>query len=187
MRVVWNIPNLLTLARVLSAPTLAWLILRDNYLLALYVFLGAAATDALDGFLARHLHQETEFGAALDPLADKLIGLTVLILLTLQHWIPLWLTLAVVVRDSVIVAGAFAYHRLFGELEIRPPALGKLHIFLMFIVLLATLAHAAKWPSIAPWLPWAHGVLLISALATLVQYVWLWGRKAEREAARRAV
>ena len=186
MRVVWNIPNLLTLARVLSAPTLAWLILRDNYLLALYVFIAAALTDAIDGFLARRLHQETEFGAALDPLADKLIGLTVLILLTMQHWIPLWLTLVVVMRDSVIVAGAFAYHRLFGEIEIRPPALGKLHIFLMFVVLLATLAYAAKWPAIAPWLTWAHGVLLISALATLAQYVWLWGKKAEREAARRA-
>ncbi len=186
MRVVWNIPNLLTLVRVLSAPALAWLILRNDYQFALYVFLGAAVTDAIDGFLARRLHQETEFGAALDPLADKLIGLTVLILLTVQQWIPLWLALVVVMRDSVIVAGAFAYHRLFGEIEIRPPALGKLHILLMFLVLLATLAYAAKWPVIAPWLPWAHGVLLVSALVTLVQYVWLWARKAEREAARRA-
>jgi CDP-diacylglycerol--glycerol-3-phosphate 3-phosphatidyltransferase len=111
MKVVWNVPNLLTLLRVLATPLLAYFLLRAHYHYALYTFAAAALTDMLDGFVARHFNRATEFGAALDPLADKLITLTCLLILTFQTLVPLWLTLVMVVRDAVIVAGAFAYHQ----------------------------------------------------------------------------
>ena len=76
MKVVWNVPNVLTALRVLAAPLLAYFLMRGHYDYALYTFVLAAFTDALDGFIARHFNQYTEFGAALDPLADKLITLT---------------------------------------------------------------------------------------------------------------
>ena len=185
MEVVWNIPNVLTLLRVLAAPLLAYFLMRAYYDYALYTFAAAAMTDVLDGFVARHFNRTSEFGAALDPLADKLIMLTCLLILTFQALVPLWLTLAMVVRDTVIVAGAFAYHRLFGEVEIHPTWLGKLHTSIAFALFMGVLADAAHVIDVAAWRAPAFLAVLATALASLVQYVVLWGRKATR-ASRRA-
>ena len=186
MKLVWNVPNALSFLRVLAAPALAYFLLRGRFDFALYIFAAAAFTDALDGFIARYFHLQTEFGAALDPLADKLVTLTCLLILTFQSWIPLWLTLAIVVRDAVIVAGAFTYHHLFGAIDIRPTRLGKFHTFAAFALFIAVLANAAtflSWPSegrLAGYL-----LVLATALASTIQYVVLWGRKAAKESARK--
>lgn len=178
MRVVWNAPNLLTLLRVIAAPLLAYFLMRALYDFALYTFVFAALTDALDGYIARRFKLHTEFGAALDPLADKLITLTCLLILTFQGWVPLWLTLAIMLRDMVIVAGAFFYHHLFGEVDIRPTKLGKFHTFAAFALFIALLAHAAQLIDASNWLTFSFGALLATTLSSLAQYVVLWGRKA---------
>jgi cardiolipin synthase (CMP-forming) len=182
MKVVWNVPNVLTVLRVLAAPVLAYFLMRGHYDYALYTFVLAAITDALDGFIARHFHQYTEFGAALDPLADKLITLTCLLILTFQGLVPLWLTLAMVVRDSVIVAGAFAYHHLFGEIDIHPTWLGKLHTLMAFSLFILVMAHQAHLIALADWLMPAFLAVLFSCLASMTQYVVLWARKAAQAA-----
>ena len=186
MKVVWNVPNVLTLLRVIAAPLLAYFLMRGHYDYALYTFVLAAITDALDGFIARRFDLYTEFGAALDPLADKLITLTCLVVLTFQGWVPLWLTLTIVVRDTVIVAGAFSYHHLFGEVDIHPTCLGKLHTFAAFALFIMVLTHAAQLIDASDWLTASFVALLATTLASMVQYVVLWGRKAALEAARRA-
>lgn len=186
MKVVWNVPNVLTLLRVIAAPLLAYFLMRGHYDYALYTFTFAAITDALDGFIARRFQLYTEFGAALDPLADKLITLTCLVILTFQGWVPLWLTLAIVVRDTVIVAGAFSYHHLFDEVDIHPTWLGKFHTFAAFALFIVVLAHAAKLGDASDWLMTSFVAVLVTTLASMVQYVVLWGRKAAREAERRA-
>lgn len=183
MKVVWNVPNVLTGLRVLAAPLLAWFLMRGQYDYALYTFILAAITDALDGFIARHFNQYTEFGAALDPLADKLITLTCMLILTIQGLVPLWLTLAMVVRDSVIVAGAFAYHHLFGEIDIHPTRLGKLHTVMAFTLFILVMAQQAHLIAMADWLMPAFLAVLLSCLASMMQYVVLWARKAARAAA----
>ena len=182
MKVVWNVPNVLTLLRVLAAPLLAYFLMRGHYNYALLTFALAAITDALDGFIARHFHQYTEFGAALDPLADKLITLTCMLILTFQGLVPLWLTLAMVVRDSVIVAGAFAYHHLFGEIEIHPTGLGKLHTGMAFVLFIMILAQASHLINVANWLLPGFLAVLVSCLASMAQYLVLWARKAKRAA-----
>ncbi len=186
MKVVWNAPNVLTLLRVLAAPLLAYFLMRGYYEYALYTFVLAAITDALDGFIARRFNLYTEFGAALDPLADKLITLTCLVILTFQGWVPLWLTLAIVVRDTVIVAGAFSYHHLFGEVDIHPTWLGKFHTFAAFALFIVVLTHTARLIDASDWLTASFVAVLTTTLASLAQYVVLWGRKAALEAARRA-
>lgn len=183
MKVVWNVPNVLTLLRVLAAPLLAYFLVRAYYDYALYTFAAAAMTDVLDGFIARHFNRSTAFGAALDPLADKLITLTCLFILTFQALVPLWLTLAMVVRDTIIVAGAFAYHRLFGEVEIHPTRLGKLHTFIAFALFMGVLADAARLIDVSAWRTPAFLAVLATSLASMAQYVMLWGRKAARRAA----
>lgn len=175
---MWNVPNILTTLRVLAAPLLAYCLMTGHYDVAFYLFIGAALTDALDGWIARRFHLMTHYGAVMDPLADKLVTLTCVILLTWLGWVPLWLTLAMLMRDTVIVAGAFAYHHLFGEVEIRPTRLGKLHTLLAFALFSMVLAHAAEHVDATPALEASFWLVLISTLASLGQYVVLWSRKA---------
>ena len=181
MKVVWNVPNILTLLRVAAAPLLAYLLMRRYYEYALYVFLAAAITDALDGYIARHFHLGTEFGAALDPLADKLITLTCLLILSVQGWVPWWLTLPLVLRDAVIVIGAFTYHHRFGEIDIQPTRLGKLHAFAVFALFILVLAHAAQAIDAAPWFTAGFAAIFVTTLVSLTQYVVLWTRKAAQQ------
>jgi cardiolipin synthase len=181
-----NIPNILTTLRVMAAPLLAYSLLRGYFEFAFYIFILAAVTDALDGWIARHFHLMTHYGAVMDPLADKLITLVCVVLLTWLGLVPLWLTLAMVVRDTVIVSGAFAYHRLFGEVEIRPTWLGKLHTALAFTLFTAVLANAAELIDVSEWLGTFFLFVMATTLASMVQYVVLWARKAVNESARRA-
>lgn len=180
---VMNLPNALTTLRLMAAPAIAGCLLFGRYDWALYLFLAAALTDALDGFIARRFDLVTDYGTVTDPLADKLVTLAVVVLLTWEGRLPLWLTLALVVRDTIIVGGAFAYHRAFGVVEIRPTRLGKLHTLAAFLVLSAVLADGAGLVTLTNVLP--AGFLLVAAttVASGAQYVVLWGRKAAAERA----
>lgn len=173
-----NIPNLLTLLRIVLVPALAWLLLRHAYAAALVVFLAAGISDALDGFLARRWNQFTPLGAMLDPIADKLLTLTCVGLLTWQSLLPIWLALALIARDAAIVAGAAAYHRLRGGLEMAPTLLGKTHTFLVFGLFALILANAGELLSASEWLPFGFGLALVITAASGLHYVWVWGRKA---------
>ena len=76
-----NVPNFITLARLFSVPVVVWLILDGNMLVAFWVFLIAALSDAADGIIAKQFDSETVFGAFLDPIADKLLIASVLLIL----------------------------------------------------------------------------------------------------------
>lgn len=179
---MWNVPNVLTTLRVLAAPLLAYCLMREQYEIALYLFVGAAITDALDGWIARHFHQMTHYGAVMDPLADKLVTLTCVVLLTYLGWVPLWLTVTILIRDVVIVAGAFAYHHRFGGVEIRPSKLGKLHTLLAFSLFTLVLAQASGQVDAMSWLNAGFLLVLASTLASAGQYVFIWSRKAAQAA-----
>lgn len=100
-----NWPNLLTALRVLLAPFMVLFLVRathSHYTAALVLFLVAAATDMIDGFLARRLRRVTDFGKFMDPLADKVIVVSALVSFLYMRLVPLWMVLAVVGRDLVI-------------------------------------------------------------------------------------
>jgi cardiolipin synthase (CMP-forming) len=120
----------------------------------------------------------SRFGAIADPLADKLMMLTVAVMLTLQGSLPWWFTLALVFRDLLIVAGALAYQVTIGPVDIAPTVLSKANTGLGFLLVLAVLAVRAGHASDGVWVD----VLLLTTLGTIVlsgaQYVVLWSRKA---------
>ena len=118
---IFNLPNVITLVRLLAVPVVAWLILHQRWEAACWLFLAAAVSDGIDGLLARWLNQMTQLGAALDTVADKALGVVTLVLLTRAEAIPLWVTLAILLRDSIIVLGALSYRGLAGHLDIHPP------------------------------------------------------------------
>ena len=148
-----NIPNLITLIRLALVPVMGYLLLAGEYGLALVVFFTAALTDLVDGFIARHFKLTSALGATLDPIADKLNMFVATVLLAWGGVLPMWLAIAIVVRDVVIVAGALAYRFTLGHVEIAPTKLSKVNTFIEFGVLLAVMAGAARWIETDRWLP----------------------------------
>lgn len=178
---VLNLPNIISVLRLVAVPVVAWLILQQRWEAACWLFLAAAVSDGIDGLLARWLNQMTQLGAALDTIADKALGVVTLVMLTQAGAIPLWVTLAILLRDSIIVLGALSYRGLAGHLEIHPTWLGKTHMFAEFMLLTAVLAGLGGLLAVDAWLtPLFVGVFVIAVMSG-VQYVWIWGTKARRE------
>lgn len=176
-----NLPNLFTSLRLLAAPGVIWLILEGRWKFACWLFLAAALTDGIDGWLARRLNQTTALGAALDTVTDKALGLGVLIVLSALGLVPAWATLAIVLRDVVVVLGALAYKGLAGHLEIQPTFLGKTNTFAEFAMLALVLGHEAKIVPGDQWLMPMFTLVFATTVASGIQYVWVWSGKAKRE------
>lgn len=100
-----NIPNIITVIRILLVPVTVWLLIAQQFKLAFAVFLFAGASDAVDGFLARRVNARTELGTYLDPLADKALLVSVYGTLGIIKILPAWLVLIVVTRDIMIIGG----------------------------------------------------------------------------------
>ena len=178
---VFNLPNVITLLRLAAVPVVAWLILQQRWDAACWLFLAAAVSDGIDGFLARWLNQLTQLGAALDSIADKALGVVTLVMLTQAGAIPLWVTLAILLRDSIIVLGALSYRGLAGHLEIHPTWLGKTHMFAEFTLLALVLSGLAGLLALDDWRLPLFAIVFAIAVASGVQYVWIWSVKARRE------
>jgi cardiolipin synthase len=178
-----NIPNFLTLLRLFSIPIFLALLSEHRYRYALYLFVAAALTDALDGTVARWFDSRTEIGAFLDPFADKLLLLSAFVTLTFENEFPGWLLGVVVIRDIVIVFGYLMISFFTGErVPVRPSYLGKLSTVMQLGCVIAVLARAGNyWPE-------DFNALLIATVAvtaaSFVHYmyrglVWLRSREPE--------
>lgn len=178
---VVTLPNVISMLRLAAVPVVGWLIFNERWEAACWLFLAAAVSDAIDGLLARWLRQMSRFGAALDSIADKALGLVTLVMLTLEEAIPMWVTLAILVRDTIIMLGALSYRRLAGHIEIHPTWLGKTHMAAEFTLLALVLAELAGLLALEGWLQPLFTVVFAIAVVSGVQYVWIWGAKARRE------
>jgi len=120
-----NLPNALTVLRILLIPFFIGFLTYGHYLWALWTILIAGVTDILDGVIARMANQRTKLGAYLDPLADKLLLTSSFITLSILHLVPGWVAIVVVSRDLIIVAGTLLLHVTQTPIEVAPTALGK--------------------------------------------------------------
>ncbi|HXE17793.1 MAG TPA: CDP-alcohol phosphatidyltransferase family protein [Stellaceae bacterium] len=116
-----SIPNLITLARLLSVPLIIWLVLMDAFKPGLAVFALAGLSDAIDGFVAKRWNQSSALGAMLDPVADKAMLVSLFITLGFMHHLPDWIVILVVFRD-VLLVGGFLFGSALGQ-RIRPDPL----------------------------------------------------------------
>ncbi|OSM05058.1 CDP-alcohol phosphatidyltransferase family protein [Magnetofaba australis] len=175
--VILNVPNTLSFLRIFSAPLFIWLLLNDWMNAALWLFLVAGVTDAVDGFIAKRFGLQTELGAYLDPLADKLLLLSGFITLSVIDVMPLWMTLLVVTRDLVIVGGALVYQLATGALRMEPLIISKLNTVAQITLLVAVLAEQAFGA-----FEWLFTPLLIFAALTTaasgLAYTIEWTRRA---------
>ncbi len=170
MRVL-NIPNTLTIARIVIIPVFVTAVIYDKYRFALYLFLFAALTDTLDGLLARLIDQKTPLGTFLDPLADKFLLITSFILFTIHDWIPKWLTVAVISRDVIVVVGWFLLFAITHTSRVEPVLLGKLAIALQLV----TLAYVLLKVNVASLPPLPSAFFVLTAAVTCIsglQYIY---------------
>lgn len=173
-----DIPNIISVLRLIAVMPVVWLLLEQQFGWALLVFAAAGVSDGVDGFLAKHYGWQSRLGGILDPLADKALLVACFLVLGSIGLIPVWLVMAVIFRDLVIVGGAVLYHYGVEELEAAPLLSSKLNTLVQLVLLVATIMHAGPVP-----LPeWVIDTLVFSCLATVlvsgVQYVWVWSRKA---------
>lgn len=135
-----NIPNLLSLTRIILVPVFVIFLMQDKYYSALIIFIIAGLTDALDGTMARLLNAQTKLGSYLDPIADKLLLTTSFVTLAILGIIPSWLTVIVISRDFMILLGIAILTLMSITFEIKPALVGKvtttLQIGTVFLVLL---------------------------------------------------
>ncbi len=134
-----NIPNAITLVRVILIPFFIDLMIYGYYRWALLIFVLAGLTDALDGMIARITKTKTELGAFLDPLADKLLLLSAFVTLVLLGRLPVWFVIAVVSRDAILALGSLIVYAMTHTIQIRPSFIGKLTTVMQLVVVILSL------------------------------------------------
>ena len=132
---VMNIPNTLTILRIVMIPVFITAVIYGRYRYGLYIFVFAALTDMFDGLSARLTNQKTALGTFLDPLADKFLLVTSFILFSTYGWIPKWFTITVISRDVIVVIGWFLLYLVTQNARVEPVLLGKLAVALELGVL----------------------------------------------------
>ena len=171
-------PYLVCLRGILWREALRFIYQRERFIAALVLIVIAGASDALDGFLAKRFDWRTRLGGLLDPAADKLLLVSVFLSLTYLGRIPVALTGIVVLRDVVIVLGAFSYQLLIGAVKGEPSAISKLNTAcqLSFVLLTITQAEFGWPPRIA--LLMLGAAVVFTSITSGLNYVLRWSKRA---------
>jgi cardiolipin synthase len=173
---VVNIPNTLTLGRILLVPLLVWLIIDQEMFAAFLVFLLAGLSDAADGFLAKRFGWHTELGAYLDPIADKALLVTIYVTLGLAGHLPVWLVIAVVSRDILIVGAVLLAWMMSRPITVKPLLVSKVNTCLQIAlagVVLGRLGLGLGLDNLVWLLIWMTGTFTIISAGA---YFWAWLR-----------
>ena len=174
-----DIPNIISVLRMVLVAPIVYLLLSERYQLALLLIVVASVSDALDGFLAKRYGWSTRLGAFLDPAGDKLLIAWSYGTLAYLGNIPVWLAFIVIFRDVVIVAGSFMYHYLVRRLEGQPTWISKLNTVLEFVFLVLVIWKAGyDWPDDVTITIFGAAVLVTVVLSGY-DYVSNWIRSAQ--------
>lgn len=173
-----NIPNYLTTLRLLIVPIMGYCLYSEHYLIGVILFTLGGATDILDGFIARKYNLITKWGKVFDPLADKLMQITALIFLTLNHYIPIIVLLIVIAKESLMLLGGILLYRK-GKTVMGANWYGKLATVIFYFAIVATIIlkmdkFANKYTAIAVNLSIALAVCC--TLFALIMYVIIYFR-----------
>ncbi len=172
-----TLPNAITLARLLAVPAAVWLVVQGWYEAALWLFLIAGLSDAVDGWLARRLDQVTRLGSLLDPVADKALLVSVFVSLGVRDLLPAWLVILVVFRDALIVSGWLLSQILMPSAQaVRPHWTSKLNTCVQ-LVFAAGVLGALAWPLDIPLAAEiAYAVVATTTVVSGGVYVVVWMR-----------
>lgn len=175
-----TVANMITILRFLLVPAVVYWLLSDDWSLAFAGFLVAGISDGLDGFVARHFNQRSKLGGYLDPMADKLLLVSVFVVLGFLHELPLWLVVAAVSRDGLIVCAVLLSSVMGSPVEVRPLMVSKANTAVQIVlaaVVLAELAFAADFGLSRPALIILSGLLTVASAGA---YLVAWLRHMSR-------
>ncbi|MCF6234894.1 MAG: CDP-alcohol phosphatidyltransferase family protein [Gammaproteobacteria bacterium] len=175
-----DIPNIISVLRICLVPILVWQVLEAQYANVLVLFFIAGFSDGLDGFLAKRYGWVSRLGSILDPIADKFLLVSSFLALGWMGEIPLWLVVAVIVRDVVIVAGAYAYHRIIGEYELKPSYLSKLNTVSQISLVLVVVSALSIVDIDSLLIQYTFYFVMITTLLSGFDYIYHWGIRAWR-------
>jgi cardiolipin synthase len=153
-----NLPNLITLARIIMVPVVVWAIASRQMQIAFLLFLAAGVSDAVDGFIAKRFNMRTQIGALLDPVADKALLVSVYVTLGVSGRLPTWLVILVVFRDLMIIGGFVLIQLLVQKVRWDPLVISKINTALQIFLAAFTLARLGFGAE-------DHGVVTVLVLA----------------------
>ncbi|AOT68851.1 CDP-diacylglycerol--glycerol-3-phosphate 3-phosphatidyltransferase [Geosporobacter ferrireducens] len=162
-----NIPNILTILRFLLIPVFIYVFYSgaaNSIVLAFYVFLLAGITDILDGYIARKYNRITKWGQAMDPLADKLMQMTVLACLTHRQYIPLWVILIIGAKETLLILGSLVLYHYGNKLVIPSNNFGKMATVLFYGAIFAVVFQMPYH------IIWVIAAVVVTLMA-LVKYI----------------
>jgi cardiolipin synthase len=180
-----NIPNLITLGRILLVPVLVWAIAAGEMLAAFILFVAAGISDAVDGFLAKRFGMTSEIGAYLDPLADKALIVSIYVALGITGAIPRWLVILVVSRDIMIVTAVMLSWFVGKPVQVKPLLVSKLNTVAQILFACLVLAALGLGFNPGPLQPFLMGLVAVLTLASVAYYVIEWVRHINRVETRR--
>ncbi len=173
-----NVPNIISLIRLLATPLIVWLILSGEWKIAFYSFVAAGVSDAVDGFIAKRFNAQTKLGAYLDPIADKVLLVAIYVAMGASELLPSWLVILVVSRDFLIIGGALLLYTLDYELDIHPIWTSKVNTFVQIGLAGFILAdHAFNWEFTGYYLGILSAVTACTTVISGAGYLMSWTRQ----------
>jgi cardiolipin synthase (CMP-forming) len=173
-----HIPNIISVIRILLVVPIAMALADQRLALAIILFAVAAVSDAADGYLAKRFGWQSELGALLDPIADKALLVAIFVTLSFMKLVPLWLMVAAVARDVIIVSGATAYRIFIGPLTAHPSLISKINTVLQAGFILAVVS-GAKFSLPPEWvITWLGALVFTTVAVSGIDYVLVYGRRA---------
>ena len=171
-----HIPNTISIFRIFLVIPVIYYIWIDHWQTAFLLMLLAGISDGLDGYIARSYHWESELGATLDPIADKILLVCIFIVLSIKGIVPQWLVVLIVSRDAIIVTGLILYKLMTNELKINTLFISKVNTALLIVLVLLHMFNLAV--SSVPELLFSIMTVMI-VVTTIVSgalYVILWSK-----------
>jgi cardiolipin synthase len=175
---LFNLPNMITFARLCAVPAACWLIIENRLGTAFVLFVAAGLSDAVDGWLARR-YGGNAVGAVLDPVADKALLVTMYVTLAAVGVLPDWLAILVVFRDLVIVGGVIILGVLGQRVTIKPLYISKLNTVLQIVLVAVVLLEHAFSLTVDGFTRAMIWAVAVSTLASGAAYVWVTARRGD--------
>ncbi len=175
---VRDIPNAISILRIFLSIPVVWMLLQHNFGIALILFAIAGISDGLDGYLAKHYGWQSRLGGLLDPLADKILLVLSILSLGWLELLPTWLVFVVILRDLVIVTGAFVYNFQVAELDASPTLLSKFNTVVQIVLVLAVVLNQGLLAIPSAVMQGLIWLTLATTVLSGVNYVFVWSRRA---------
>ena len=175
-----TVANMITILRLLLVPAVVYWLLTAEWQLAFAGFVIAGVSDAVDGFIARRFNQRSKLGGYLDPMADKLLLVSVFVVLGFMGKLPLWLVIAAVSRDALIVCAVLLSTVMANPVEMKPLLVSKANTAAQIVLAATVLAELAFSADFGPIRP---ALIILSALLTVASagaYLVAWSRHMGR-------